>query len=56
MTAWYHDATLTELEVLERDCLYRVPEDCERWPEDMLYAAELNLRRLEVYKATLTSD
>ena len=55
MTAWLVEATLTIREAEEKNCLYRVPKDCERWPEDTLKAAEANLRRLE-YEATLTSD
>ena len=40
----------------EKNCLYYVPKNCERWPEDTLKAAEANLRMIEEYEATLTSD
>ena len=56
VTEWYHDATLTIREAQEKDCLYWVPKNCERWPEDTPKAAEANLRRVEVYEPTLTSD
>ena len=51
---FYHDATIREAE--EKNCLYWVPKNCERWPEDTLKAAEANLRRVEEYEATLSSD
>ena len=51
---FYHNATIREAK--EKACLYNVPKNCERWPEDTLKAAEANLRMIEEYEATLTSD
>ena len=51
---FYHDATIRE--AAEKKCLYRVPKNCERWPQGGLKAAEANLRMIEEYEATLTSD
>ena len=56
VTKWYHDATSTIREAQKKDCLYWVPKNCERWPEDTLKAAEANLRRVEECEATLKSD
>ena len=49
-----HNATIREAQ--EKNCLYIVLKDCERWPEGTLKAAKMNLRRVEEYEATLTSD
>ena len=54
LVIFYHDATIRE--AAEKKCLYRVPKNCERWPQGGLKAAEANLRMIEEYEATLTSD
>ena len=54
--AFYRYATSTMRQAQEKNCLYYVPKNCERWPEDTLKAAEANLRRVEEYEATLSSD
>ena len=54
LVIFYHNATIREAK--EKACLYSVSKNCERWPEDTLKAAEANLRMIEEYEATLTSD
>ena len=54
LVIFFHDATIRESK--EKDCLYWVPKNCERWPEGGLKAAEANLRWIMENEAAPTSD
>ena len=54
LVIFFDDATIRESK--EKDCLYWVPKNCERWPEGGLKAAEANLRWILEYEAAPTSD